>query len=249
MKLGIRVAISGLVLTSIVASASIVHALWWRVADTNSRALAASINQQIVAAVQKEIDTLAVEARSAHAAIRTLFFQNVLDTREADNASLRFSPSCSRIRPCHGSPSAGPTDRSSRPTSSAISEMMEISREGGLDKRRVDEYEVFTDDIEFQNRQFVPTDFDVTTQDWFATALRSDAGAWFDIALHPTGVRPAIGFAGPVDVYQKRQGVLAVMIEHTRLSRFLSQLSVGKSGSSIFRPDGLVVAAPDDEGR
>ena len=36
------------------------------------------------------------------------------------------------------------------------------------------------------------------------------------------------------------------MIEHTRLSRFLSQLSVGKSGAAfIFRPDGLVVAAPD----
>ena len=104
----------------------------------------------------------------------------------------------------------------------------------------------FTNDIEFQNRQFVPTDFDVATQDWFATALRSNAGAWFDIALHPTGVRPAIGFAGPVDVYQKRQGVLAVMIEHTQLSRFLSQLSVGKTGSAfIFRPDGLVIAAPD----
>ena len=248
MKIGIRLTISGLVLTSIVASASIVHALWWRVADNNSRALAASINQQIVAAVQKEIDTLAVEARSAHAAIRTLFFQNVLDTREADKrefvflAQLQSHPALSWI--AFGWPDG--SFFAAHKLGDKRLEMMEISREDGLDKRRVDEYEVFTDDIEFQSRQFVPTDFDVTTQDWFATALRSDAGAWFDIALHPTGVRPAIGFAGPVDVYQKRQGVLAVMIEHTRLSRFLSQLSVGKSGAAfIFRPDGLVIAAPD----
>jgi len=62
------------------------------------------------------------------------------------------------------------------------------------------------------------------------------------------GTRPSIAYAGPVDVYQKRQGVLAVIIENTRLAQFLSQLSVGKSGAAfILRRDGAVVAAPDPD--
>ena len=64
----------------------------------------------------------------------------------------------------------------------------------------------------------------------------------------PVGLRPSIAYAGPIDVYHKRQGVLAVIIENTRLAQFLSQLSVGKSGAAfILGRDGAVVAAPDPD--
>ena len=64
----------------------------------------------------------------------------------------------------------------------------------------------------------------------------------------PGGSRPSIAYAGPIDVYQKRQGVLAVIIENTRLAQFLSQLSVGKSGAAfILGRDGAVIAAPDPD--
>ncbi len=236
MKIGIRLTISSLVLASIVVSASIVHTLWWRVADANSRALAATINQQIVAAVEKELDSLVVEARAAHAAIRTLFLQNVLETREADKrefvflAQLQAHPALSWI-------SFGWPDGSffaAHKLGDKQLEMMEISPEDGADKRRVDRYQVFTDDIEFQDRNFVATSYRVTEQEWFAQAIRLDAPRWFDIAVHPDVLRPAIVYAGPIDVYQKRQGVLAVVIEHTRLARFLSQLAVGKSGAAFI---------------
>jgi adenylate cyclase len=49
-------------------------------------------------------------------------------------------------------------------------------------------------------------------------------------------------------VYQKRQGVLAVIIEYTRLAQFLSHLSVGKSGAAfILGRDGTTIAAPDPD--
>src|SRR5262249_61833700 len=71
---------------------------------------------------------------------------------------------------------------------------------------------------------------------------------WSNITVHPNGVHPAIAYAGPIDVYQQRQGVLAVVIEHTRLSRFLSQLSVGKSGAAfILGQDGAPIAVPDPD--
>jgi hypothetical protein len=51
----------------------------------------------------------------------------------------------------------------------------------------------------------------------------------------PSNRRAALNrLAGPVDVYRERQGVLSVIIEYTRLSKFLSQLAVGKSGAAFF---------------
>ena len=90
MRIGIRLAISSLVLASIVVSAVGVHLLWWRTAEANSHTLAATINDQIVAAVRNEVDAITTQARAAHTAIRTLFVQNVLGTREADKREFVF---------------------------------------------------------------------------------------------------------------------------------------------------------------
>ena len=65
---------------------------------------------------------------------------------------------------------------------------------------------------------------------------------------HPIGQRPSIAFAGPIDVYQERQGVLAIIIEYTRLARFLAQLEVGRTGTAfILDGSGDLIAAPDKD--
>src|SRR5260221_12472085 len=83
MRIGIRLAITSLVLASIIVSAIGVHLLWWRTAEGNSQALAATINEQIVSAVGKELEQITTQARAAHPAIRTLLVQKVLETRDA----------------------------------------------------------------------------------------------------------------------------------------------------------------------
>ena len=95
-RIGIRLAVSGLVLASIVITAVGVHLLWWRTAEANSHTLAATINEQIVSAVEKELDSITKQARAAHTAISTLFVQHVLDTREADKREFVFSVTATR---------------------------------------------------------------------------------------------------------------------------------------------------------
>ena len=90
MRIGIRLALSLFVLGAILVAAGAVHALWSRTAEANSRELVTTINSQIVNTVEKEIEQIAAQARAAHAAIRTLFYQNVLDTREADKREFVF---------------------------------------------------------------------------------------------------------------------------------------------------------------
>jgi adenylate cyclase len=250
MRIGIRLAISGLVLASIIVSAIGVHVLWWRTAEANSHTLAATINEQIVSAVEKELDAITTQARASHTAIRTLFVQNVLETREADKrefvflSQLQAQPSISWVA------FGWPDDAffAAHKLGDLGLEMMEIAPVDGVVKRRIDKYQVVVGDIQFEKRRFENTDYKVIDQEWYRKGIQSDEPAWFEVTAYPVGLRPSIAYAGPVDVYQKRQGVLAVIIENTRLAQFLSQLSVGKTGAAfILRRDGTTIAAPDSD--
>ncbi len=250
LRVGIRFALTTLVLASIAVTAAIVHLLWWRTAQGNSRLLAETINRQIVAQVEDEISQIAVQGRSAFWAIRTLFFQNVLQTREADKrefvflSQLQAQPSVSWI--VFGWPD-GDVFAAHKLGDERL-EMMEIAPMGGTLTRRIDVYKVYPNDIEFLERRFELTSFRATDQPWYRATIDRDGPHWLEVEVHPTGHRPALAFVGPVDLYTTRQGVLAIMIEHDRLSRFLAGLTVASSGSAfILRADGTPVAVPDPE--
>jgi adenylate cyclase len=250
MRIGIRQTVSGLVLASIIVSAIGVHVLWWRTAEANSHALADTINRQIVSTVEMELATITAEARAAHTAIRTLFVQHVLETREADKrefvflSQLQSQQNISWV--AFGWPDA--TFFAAHKLGDLGLEMMEIAPIDGVNKRRVDKYGVVVGDIEFEKRRFEATDYVVTDQEWYRSGMQADEPRWFNVSTHPVGTRPSIAYAGPIDVYEKRQGVLAIIIEYTRFAQFLSNLSVGQSGAAfILGRDGSVIAAPDPD--
>jgi adenylate cyclase len=250
MRIGIRLTISGLVLASIIVSAVGVHILWWRTAEANSHALADTINRQIVSTVQKELTTITSEARAAHTAIRTLFVQHVLETREADKREFVFLSQLQSQQDISWVAFGWPDGAffAAHKLGDLGLEMMEIAPVDGVIKRRVDQYGVVVGDIQFEKRRFETTDYVVTDQEWYRSGMQTDEPRWFNVSVHPVGARPSIAYAGPIDVYEKRQGVLAIIIEYTRFAQFLSNLSVGKSGAAfILGRDGSVIAAPDPD--
>jgi adenylate cyclase len=248
VTISIRLAVSALVLMAILLTAAVSSLVWWRTAEAISQQLASTINEQIVAAVRKEVSAIVDEARAAHTAIRTLFLQNVLDTREADKREFVFLSQL-QSQATISSAAFGWPDGSffaAHKLGDRHLEMMEISLTDHPGQRRVDEYEVIPGDIEFERRRFESTDFRVSDQAWFKTGIAAEGPQWFKVLNHPIGERPSIAYAGPIDVYQERQGVLAIIIEYTRLSHFLSQLEVGRTGTAfIFDGGGDLVAAPD----
>ncbi|MBR0785163.1 adenylate/guanylate cyclase domain-containing protein [Bradyrhizobium iriomotense] len=250
LTVSIRLAVSALVLAAILLTAALSSLLWWRTAEATSRQLASTINEQIVAAVRKEVAAIVDEARAAHTAIRTLFLQNVLDTREADKREFVFLSQLQSQATISWVAFGWPDGSffAAHKLGDRRLEMMEISLTDHPGQRRVDEYDVVPGDIEFASRRFEPTEFRVADQVWFKAGLTADEPQWFRVMDHPTGERSSIAFAGPIDVYQERQGVLAVVIEYTRLARFLSQLEVGRTGTAFIVDDsGVLVAAPDKE--
>jgi adenylate cyclase len=248
VTISIRLAVSALVLMAILLTAAVSSLVWWRTAEAISQQLASTINEQIVAAVRKEVSAIVDEARAAHTAIRTLFLQNVLDTREADKREFVFLSQLQSQATISWAAFGWPDGSffAAHKLGDRQLEMMEISLTDHPGQRRVDEYEVIPGDIEFERRRFESTDFRVSDQAWFKTGIAAEGPQWFKVLNHPIGERPSIAYAGPIDVYQERQGVLAIIIEYTRLSHFLSQLEVGRTGTAfIFDGGGDLVAAPD----
>jgi len=250
MRIGIRVTIAGLVLTAIVISTACVHLIWWRTAERTSRDLAATLNQQIVFSVTEQLSAITTEARAAFTTVRTLFLQNVLETTEADKREFVFlsqmqaQPTVSWV--AFGWPSGA--FFGAHKLGNARLEMIEIGEIEEKIRQRTDRYAVVTGDIEFEERSFVATRFSVLDQAWYRHGIQADDPRWHEVDEHPTGARPSIAYTGPIDVYQQRQGVLAVIIENSRLSRLLSRLSVGKTGAAfIFDRKGVLIAAPDGD--
>src|ERR1700675_1531468 len=192
MRTGIRMAISALVLASIMVSAIGVHVLWWRTAEANSHALAETINEKIVSAVEKELTTITTEARAAHTAIRTLFVQHVLETREAEKREFVFLSQLQSQQNISWVAFGWPDGAffAAHKLGDLGLEMMEIAPVDGVVKRRIDKYQVVVGDIQFEKRRFEDSDYRVTEQEWYRGGIKSDEPAWFEVTAYPVGLRP-----------------------------------------------------------
>ena len=247
MRLGIRTAISALVLTSIVVSAVGVHLLWWRTAHGVSQTLADTINDQIVSAVGDELQSITSEARSSRIAVRALLAGKAVDISDVKKrelvlvSQLRSQPTISWV--AFAAPDGSFTAGHRRGADGI--ETLEITIPDR--KLRTDRYEFVGGDLILKESRVEDTTYSVTDQEWFRDVIQSGEDSWTTLTSHPNGERLAAAFSAPIDIDGKRAGVLAIIIELTRVSNFLSQLTVGKSaGAFILTRDGAPVAVPDD---
>lgn len=250
MRIGVRLAVSGLVLLSIIVSALGVHILWWRTADATSQTLAKTINEQIVLAVGKELFSITIEAKSAFIAARALFMRHVVEADDLNKrefvmlAQLQAQPTLSWVT--FARPDGEMT--AARKLGDRAAEIVQIPAGPGTVEQRIEYYEINRGDFEFESRRREPTSFKVTEQEWFKDSMQSQGSQWFNISSLPVGERLAVTLAGPIDVDGKRQGVVGIVVELTRVSRALSDLTVGKSGAVfILDRNGGIVAAPDPD--
>jgi adenylate cyclase len=126
-----------------------------------------------------------------------------------------------------------------------IIEMLEITPDHNL---RINRYEFVGNDLKLKASWFEDTDYVVTEQEWFRVTKESNDEQWSTLTTLPRGDRLAAAFSAPIEIDNKPAGVVAIIIELTRVSNFLSQLTVGKSaGAFILERDGKVVASPDPD--
>src|SRR3954470_18744276 len=240
MRLGIRTAISALVLTSIAVSAVGVHLLWWRTANQVSQTLADTINDQIVAAVADQLQSITTEARSASIAVRALITEKVLDIRDEKRRKFVFLSQL-QAQPTISWVAFGWPDGEFFAAHKLGDNAVELLTIGADRKLGIERFDYDNGDLKLRDNRVEDTKYLVTEQEWFR-----GSDLWSTLTVHPTGERPAAAFAVRIGLDDDRSGVLAIIIELTRVSNFLSQLTVGKSASAfILDRDGSAIAAPD----
>src|SRR6185312_8892774 len=197
MRLGVRTAISALVLTSIVVSAVGVHLLWWRTAQQVSQTLANTINDQIVSAVGDELQSVTTEARSSMMAVRTLLAEKVFEPRDARKREVVFRSQL-LSQPTISWVAFGWPDGSffaGHKAGDGVIEMLEITPDHKL---RTDRYEFVGNDLQLKNSHVEDTRYSVTDQEWFRTAIETNDEHWATFTTHPKGERLAAAFAAPI---------------------------------------------------
>lgn len=247
--LGIGQILTLLIATTGLLIAAVVHFSWQRTADENIRDVASQLNRQIVGSIRQELAGALANAEAAREAVRSIFYQNVLDTTDEAKrefiflALLQSQPALSWIS--LGWPN-GDFFGAQKLGQDQI-RMVEVRRdpETQVRQRRIDSYDVLDGDIEFKRRDFTDSAFSAIEQPWYRGVPEDGRPAWTETDVFPTRIRPAVSTSTRLTVFQNFVGVISATIELERLSQFLATVQVGKTGSAyVLAPDGRVLAAP-----
>lgn len=249
-KLGLRGALTALVLGTVVLTALLIHLFWSVAARRNVGDVVGQLNRQIVESIHHELHGVLDDASSMEEAVRSIFFQGTIKVTDEGKREfvfltlLRSQPSLSWIS--LGFPDGG--FFGSRKASDTEIDMIEVKWDAatGTARQRTDYYTAEVDDIMFNNRGFALSDYKATAQRWYRRAVAENAPGWSRISNFPGSHRQAIGISTPLTVNDRFVAVINVVIDLGRLSQFLSSLEVGKSGTVVVLDrNGNVMASPD----
>jgi adenylate cyclase len=244
----LRVALTGLVLLTVMVTAVLIHLTWLYAARRNVADVVGQLNRQIVGSVQHEVRGTLNDAWSVQEAVRSIFFQGAIKpTDEAKRefiflALLRSHPTLSWI--ALGFPD-GAFFGALRAADDEF-DMVEVKKdaETGIRRQRVDVYTPQQGDVMFRGREITPSDYEATAQTWYQRAVAENGPGWSMLSHLPHRDRPAIVTSIPIVINLDFSGVVAVVVELERLSQFLAGLDVGKTGTvAILNQSGRVVAS------
>jgi adenylate cyclase len=251
-KLGLRGALTALVLSTVVLTALLIHLFWSVAARRNVGDVVGQLNRQIVESIHHELHGVLDDASSTEEAVRSIFFQGTIKVTDEGKrefvflALLRSQPSLSWIS--LGFPDGG--FFGARKASDTEIDMIEVKWDPatGAARQRTDYYTPEIGDIMFNNREFEPSTYNAAEQRWYRRAVEQNAPGWSRISNFPGSHRQAIGISAPLTVDNRFVAIINIVIDLSRLSQFLSRLEVGKSGTVVVLDrNSNVMASPDPD--
>src|SRR5260221_3255207 len=244
---GLVAALSALVVSTVAFTALIIHLSWSWTAQQNVADVVDQLNTQIAGSVRRELQGLVAATLSLQEAVRAIFAEGALMTTEPEKRAVLFR-SLLRSQPGISWVSLGLPDGGfvgAQKQGEHGIDLVEVER-GSAPMLHVDHYGEAKDDMLLRAREATATDYDARTEDWFRRAVEAGGPSWTQLPHLPNSERNAITTATPVLVDGELAGVVNMAIQVDRLSRFLTGVRIGRTGSAaILDPSGYVVASPD----
>ncbi len=244
---GLVAALSALVVSTVACTALIIHLSWSWTAQQNVADVVDQLNAQIAGSVRRELQGLVAATLSLQEAVRSIFAEGALMPTEPEKRAVLFL-SLLRSQPGVSWVSLGLPDGgfvgAQRQGEHEI-DLVEVERRAPP-VLHVDHYRETTDGMLLRARETMATDYDARAEDWFRRAVEARGPHWTQLPHLPNSARNAITTATPLVVGGELAGIVNIAIEVDRLSRFLTGVRIGRTGSAaILDPSGYVVASPD----
>jgi adenylate cyclase len=244
---GLVAALSTLVVSTVAGTALVIHLSWSWTAQENVADIVSQLNAQIAGSVRREVQGLVASTLSLQEAVRSIFARGALMTGEPERRAtlflslLRAQPGISWLS--LGLPDGGFVGAHKRGEHAV--DLVEIDRTT-TPPLRVDHYETMEDGIALRGSDRMTSDYDARQEPWFRDAASAHGPVWTQLPHLPDSERNAIVTSTPIVVDGALAGIVNIAIEVDRLSRFLTGVRIGRTGSAaILDPSGYVVAAPD----
>jgi len=244
---GLVAALSTLVVSTVACTALVIHLSWSWTARENVADIVAQLNAQIAGSVRRDIQGLVATTLSLQEAVRSIFARGALMTGEPDKRATLFL-SLLRSQPGISWVSLGLPDGGfvgAQKQGERAIDLVAVER-GAAPVLHVDHYDATADGVALRGRETAPSDYDARQEDWFHDAVEERGPVWTRLPHLPNSERNAIATSTPLFVDDGLAGVVDIAIEVDRLSRFLTGMRIGRTGSAaILDPTGYVVASPD----
>src|SRR5216683_176333 len=169
-KLGLRLALTGLILATVTVTALLIHLSWSYTARQNVSDVVRELNRQIVDSVHHEVRGVLNDAWSMQEAVRSIFFQGTIKTSDEAKREFVFL-SLLRSQPSLSWISLGFPDGNffgAQKVSDTEIDMVEVKWDPMMKmaKRRIDYYTPSEGDIIFDNREVEASTYNATEQPW-----------------------------------------------------------------------------------
>ena len=244
MRIGVRAALATFVLVGFAMTAGLVEGVWWWTAQSNATMLAGALNRQATAQVRDDVTSLIAGAEATYGAIATTLSRGVIDVGEEDKREVVF------LAQLQGRPTLSWVAFGRRNGTFYAVHKIGEGRFDTIDvamgpfprEARIDSYRMIGT-AAVQSQSSGASTFDVAAQGWYRGATSTPS---WSLAAGPSGDgAAALAYAGRVAQDGRNDGVLAVMIDLTRLSRFLANLRVGLTGGAfVLDRDGRAIVPP-----
>jgi adenylate cyclase len=249
-RLALRTALTLVVLLSVLTTALLIHLSWSHTARQNVADVAAQLNEQIVASIRNQLTVVLNNAQATEGAVRSIFAQGAITPEDESKrefvflALLQAQPALTWIS--FGWPTGDFFGAEKLEDDSIHNVEVKWDPRNHTAKRRVDIYLPEPGDLRFIERTMEPSTFSSLNQPWYRKAAKAEHTVWTQSSEFPDRHQPAISISGQLILFDKFVGIINVTIELGRISRFLSGLHVGQSGTvAVIDGAGSIIASPE----
>lgn len=246
-SVSLRVGLAATVLTVMLLTAVLVYVPWAVVSRHNVADIVESLNQEIAKSIAHEIDTELTDAAETMRMIQSIFATDIVKLEDKANrknlflAMLKDNPTFSWVS--FGWPNGdfvGAQRQDENQIRYIVSKWVPAEKKA---VRNIDYYKVADGELQYEVSRVLENDYYAPQRSWFRKAVDTKGVIWTDVYVFDTSKKPGLNTAISLERKGTFDGVLSIAIELERISKYLKNISAGKTGVAFIMNDSTELIA------